>query len=62
MSDHEGLVAALEEMAQRNGWVLEVPTMEKMSKDEQFELAARTTVMVGVHGSESPAREGGKWN
>lgn len=38
-------------MAQRNGWVLEVPTMEKMSKDEQFKLAARTTVMVGVHGS-----------
>jgi len=39
-------------MVERNGWVLEVPTMELMTKEEQFTLAGRTTVLVGVHGSE----------
>lgn len=55
--DHEDLVAALEESAERNGYILEIPVMEAMSKDEQFALAARTTVMLGVHGSESRRRQ-----
>lgn len=46
------LVKSLEEMAERNGWILEIPKMELMTKEEQFALAGRTTVMLGVHGSE----------
>ena len=40
-------------MATRHGWNLEIPKMQTMSKDEQFALAAKTTIMLGVHGSES---------
>lgn len=56
-SDHERLVAALEEAAKRHGWILEIPSMEYMPKDAQLALAARTTVLLGVHGSEC---KGGK--
>ena len=51
--DHDALVAALESLVKRKGWILETPKMQFMTKDEQFALAARTTVMLGVHGSQS---------
>jgi hypothetical protein len=44
--DHEGLVRALTEMCDRRGWELNVASMERLSKEEQLALAARTTVSV----------------
>lgn len=41
---HEGLVAALEEVCARRGWELNVVQAEKLTKEEQLEVAARTTV------------------
>ncbi|KAI0633648.1 hypothetical protein C8Q77DRAFT_1271579 [Trametes polyzona] len=49
--DHAALVAALEEMAKRHGWELNVVEAEKLSKEQQLSIAARTTVMLGVHGN-----------
>lgn len=44
--DHDGLVAALKELVARKGdsWELEILQAEKMTKDEQVQAAARTTV------------------
>jgi hypothetical protein len=42
--DHEGLVRALVELCDRRGWELNVVPMERLSKEEQLALAARTTV------------------
>lgn len=42
--DHEGLVTALEEVCQRRGWELNIVQAEKLSKEEQLEVAAKTTV------------------
>jgi hypothetical protein len=44
--DHEGLVHALVELCHRRGWELNVVAMERLSRDEQLALAARTTVSV----------------
>jgi hypothetical protein len=44
--DHEGLVRALAELCDRRGWELNVASMERLSKEEQLALAARTTVSV----------------
>lgn len=41
---HADLVKALEERAKKMGWELIVVEAERMSKEEQFALAARTTV------------------
>ena len=41
---HEELVAALRERADRLGWELIIVEAEKMTKEEQVALAARTTV------------------
>ncbi|KAI0254139.1 hypothetical protein BJV78DRAFT_1274308 [Lactifluus subvellereus] len=49
--DHEGLVRALVELCHRRGWELNVVAMERLSKEEQLALAARTTFLVGVHGN-----------
>ncbi|ODN99466.1 hypothetical protein L198_03310 [Cryptococcus wingfieldii CBS 7118] len=48
---HAGLVQALEERAERLGWELVIVEAEKMTKEEQFALAGRTTIMLGVHGN-----------
>ncbi|WVQ85943.1 hypothetical protein IAT38_008111 [Cryptococcus sp. DSM 104549] len=48
---HEDLVNALEARAKKLGWELIVVEAEKMSKEEQFALAGRTTIMLGVHGN-----------
>jgi hypothetical protein len=50
-ADHVALVQELEALVARKGWILEVPQMQRMTKDEQFALAMRTTVMLGVHGN-----------
>ncbi|KAJ7858970.1 hypothetical protein B0H13DRAFT_2254454 [Mycena leptocephala] len=51
---HEGLVQALRALVNRKGekWELVVMEAEKLSKDEQFKIMARTTVnLLGVHGN-----------
>lgn len=42
--DHDGLVSALTELCTRRGWELNVVAMERLSKEEQLAVAARTTV------------------
>jgi hypothetical protein len=42
--DHEGLVRSLVELCDRRGWELNVVPMERLSKEEQLAVAARTTV------------------
>lgn len=42
--DHEGLVRALTELCEKRGWELNVVAMERLSKEEQLAVAARTTV------------------
>ncbi|KAN0134049.1 Protein of unknown function (DUF563) domain containing protein [Lactarius tabidus] len=49
--DHEGLVRALVELCDRRGWELNVVPMERLSKEEQLAVIARTTFLVGVHGN-----------
>ena len=41
---HDGLVKALEEKSTKLGWELVIVEAEKMTKEEQFALAGRTTV------------------
>ncbi|TBU56877.1 hypothetical protein BD310DRAFT_930441 [Dichomitus squalens] len=49
--DHAALVATLEEMVKKHGWELNVVEAEKLSKEQQLAIAARTTIMLGVHGN-----------
>ncbi len=44
--DHEGLVEALTELCDRRGWELNIVAMERLSKEEQLAIAARTTVSI----------------
>jgi hypothetical protein len=46
--DHAGLVRALTELCDRRGWELNVVAMERLSKEEQLKIAARTTVSTGL--------------
>ncbi|SJL08218.1 uncharacterized protein ARMOST_11581 [Armillaria ostoyae] len=51
---HDSLVTALEELVERKkdeGWELNVMQAERMSKDAQVHAAARTTILLGVHGN-----------
>ncbi|KAJ7894098.1 hypothetical protein B0H13DRAFT_2339395 [Mycena leptocephala] len=54
---HEGLVQALwlgtRALVNRKGekWELVVMEAEKLSKDEQFKIMARTTILLGIHGN-----------
>ncbi|KAG8773578.1 hypothetical protein FRC12_002456 [Ceratobasidium sp. 428] len=56
-ADHEVLVQALKELVARKNaegvrpWHLEIVEAEHLSREEQVRLAARTTVMLGVHGN-----------
>ncbi|TFY75491.1 hypothetical protein EWM64_g8519, partial [Hericium alpestre] len=49
--DHDGLVRALEELCARRGWELKNMKAERLSKEEQLAVVARTTFLVGVHGN-----------
>ncbi|KAF7298984.1 hypothetical protein MIND_00846600 [Mycena indigotica] len=50
---HEGLVHSLEELVKRKGpsWELNIVEAEKLTRDQQLQLAARTTILLGVHGN-----------
>ncbi|SJL14395.1 uncharacterized protein ARMOST_17851 [Armillaria ostoyae] len=51
---HDSLVTALQELVGRKkdeGWELNVIQAEQMSKDAQVHVAARTTILLGVHGN-----------
>ncbi|KAK0219115.1 hypothetical protein IW262DRAFT_1080213 [Armillaria fumosa] len=51
---HDSLVTALQELVERKkdeGWELNIMYAEQMSKDAQVHAAARTTIMLGVHGN-----------
>ncbi|KAG6837606.1 hypothetical protein H0H93_006127 [Arthromyces matolae] len=49
--DHEKLVEELYKLRDQYGFEVNVVAAEKMSRLEQIELAARTTIMMGVHGN-----------
>jgi len=44
-------VQALKAMCRHHRWELNIVQAEKLSKEQQIELAARTTIMLGVHGN-----------
>ncbi|EIW72763.1 hypothetical protein TREMEDRAFT_41962 [Tremella mesenterica DSM 1558] len=48
---HESLVRELQELEKKYGWEVNIVSMDQLSRDEQIRLAARTTVMLGVHGN-----------
>ncbi|KAF8515353.1 hypothetical protein BU17DRAFT_76857 [Hysterangium stoloniferum] len=49
--DHDGLVKALERLERDYGYEVHVVSMEQLSRKEQILLAARTTILMGVHGN-----------
>ncbi|KAJ2934586.1 hypothetical protein H1R20_g2505, partial [Candolleomyces eurysporus] len=49
--DHEKLVRKLRELEEQYGYEVNIVSPEKMSRVEQIQLAARTTIMMGVHGN-----------
>jgi len=51
--DHNGLVTALQRLVKTKGssWELNILIAEKLSKDEQIQAVARTTILLGVHGN-----------
>ncbi|OCF73830.1 hypothetical protein I204_05675 [Kwoniella mangroviensis CBS 8886] len=48
---HESLVKELKELEKKYNWEVNIVSMDKLSRDEQIRLSARTTVMMGVHGN-----------
>ncbi|TDL21878.1 hypothetical protein BD410DRAFT_840270 [Rickenella mellea] len=50
-SDHEELVRQLMRLKERYGYEVNVVEMNKLTRAEQFQLAGRTTIMIGVHGN-----------
>jgi len=49
--DHEQLVAELYKLRDNYGYEVNVVSMDKLSRKEQLQLSARTTIMMGVHGN-----------
>ena len=49
--DHEKLVRALEKLRVEHGYEVNIVHAEEMTRQEQIRLAARTTIMMGVHGN-----------
>jgi len=47
--DHERLVQGLQGLKAQYGWEVNVVKLENMSREEQIALAARSTVLMGVH-------------
>ncbi|KAG8981615.1 hypothetical protein FRB94_006688 [Tulasnella sp. JGI-2019a] len=50
-NSHNSLVVALKDLETRYGYEVNIVTMEHLSKNEQIWLAARTTILIGVHGN-----------
>ncbi|KAG8221358.1 hypothetical protein J3R82DRAFT_1530 [Butyriboletus roseoflavus] len=51
LEDHEKLVQELYKLRDQHGVEVNVVSMDKLSHAEQFRLAGRTTIMMGVHGN-----------
>lgn len=49
--DHEKLVEELYTLRDRYGYEVNIVNMDKLTRAEQFQLAGRTTIMMGVHGN-----------
>ncbi|KAI6116078.1 hypothetical protein F5141DRAFT_1100982 [Pisolithus sp. B1] len=49
--DHERLVKELYALRDEHGYEVNIVSMDKLSRVEQIRLAARTTIMMGVHGN-----------
>ncbi|TRM68338.1 hypothetical protein BD626DRAFT_393668 [Schizophyllum amplum] len=49
--DHDRLVAELNKLHDTYGYEVNIVSMDKLSRMEQIQLAARTTIMMGVHGN-----------
>lgn len=49
--DHEQLVKELYRLRDKHNWEVNVVEMEHVSRVEQIRLAARTTILMGVHGN-----------
>ncbi|KAF8349216.1 hypothetical protein F5887DRAFT_1233451 [Amanita rubescens] len=49
--DHEKLVKELHKLRDTYGWEVNVIEADKMTREEQIRLSARTTIMMGVHGN-----------
>ncbi|KAF8335775.1 uncharacterized protein EI90DRAFT_3152800 [Cantharellus anzutake] len=49
--DHIKLVESLEELCKSKRWEFLIFHPERYNRDQQLEIAARTTVMLGVHGN-----------
>ncbi|KAK0201630.1 hypothetical protein DFS33DRAFT_1348883 [Desarmillaria ectypa] len=49
--DHDRLVRELYKLRDEYGYEVNVVSMDKLSRKEQIRLAARTTIMMGVHGN-----------
>ncbi|KAI1798393.1 hypothetical protein LXA43DRAFT_968715 [Ganoderma leucocontextum] len=50
-ADHERLVQELYKLRDAHGYEVNVVEMDKLTRKEQFQLAGRTTIMMGVHGN-----------
>ncbi|KAF8588862.1 hypothetical protein K439DRAFT_1384034 [Ramaria rubella] len=50
-SHHDQLVKALEGLRDQYGYEVNIVSMDKLTRQEQFRLAGRTTIMMGVHGN-----------
>lgn len=50
-ADHERLVKELHRLRDERGYEVNIVKMDKLSRIEQIQLAARTTIMMGVHGN-----------
>ncbi|KAG8829882.1 hypothetical protein FRC17_005842 [Serendipita sp. 399] len=49
--DHLRLVAGLQKLKERYGYEVNIVELDRMSRGDQIRLAARTTIMCGVHGN-----------
>ncbi|KAI0344519.1 hypothetical protein BDW22DRAFT_1354593 [Trametopsis cervina] len=49
--DHEYLVRELKTLADTNGYELNVIRAETLTKEQQLDVVARTTILIGVHGN-----------
>ncbi|KAG8788962.1 hypothetical protein FRC20_000601 [Serendipita sp. 405] len=49
--DHLRLVAGLQKLKERHGYELNIVELDRLSRSDQIRLAARTTIMCGIHGN-----------
>jgi len=50
-SHHERLVEELHQLRDNHGYEVNIVSMDQLTRIEQFQLAGRTTIMMGVHGN-----------